>query len=123
MFRGSSKKLSKGITQRIKGFLENSLFIRQYIWKYRSWISIGLLALVVVDTLEILPPIFLKSSIDIIVERKPASLLGVMALAYLVTSLIQGVCRYTWRMYLIRASIHAGRDLRGQYVRHLFGLS
>src|SRR5699024_2387043 len=32
-------------------------------------------------------------------------------------------CRYGWRMYLIRASMFAGRDLRGRFSHHLFHLS
>jgi ATP-binding cassette subfamily B protein len=78
---------------------------------------------VVVDILDILPPIFLKHAVDIAVEKQPTRLLAYTALGYIVVSLAQGICRYAWRMYLIRASIFAGRDLRGKYAHHLFGLS
>lgn len=83
----------------------------------------GLFALVVVDLLDILPPIFLKYAVDIAVERGPLRLLGITALAYFGVSIFQGIGRYAWRMYLIRASIFAGRDLRGKYSHHIFGLS
>jgi len=97
--------------------------LKEYLWKYRRWIGIGLFALAVVDVIEILPPLFLKRVVDIVVERRPAYLLLHMALAYLGISLVQGVCRYAWRMFLIRSSIWTGRDLRTKYAGHLFGLS
>lgn len=115
MFKGSSRRLSR--------FLEDSSFIRHYLWKYRRWVGLGLLALIIVDLLEVLPPLYLKQVVDIVVERRPMFLLFGVACAYLGTSLVQGLCRYGWRMYLIRASIFAGRDLRGKYAHHLFGLS
>jgi ATP-binding cassette subfamily B protein len=96
--------------------------IRHYLFKYRKWVGIGLLALVVVDALEILPPLFLKGAVDVVVERRPRERLLHFALAYGAVSLIQGVCRYLWRMYLIRASMKSGRDIRQSYARHLFGL-
>jgi ATP-binding cassette subfamily B multidrug efflux pump len=119
MLESTSKRLSKYFSK----FLNDSSFIRHYLWKYWRWVLIGLLALVVVDILDILPPIFLKYAVDIAVEKQPTRLLGIMALAYFGVSILQGVCRYAWRMYLIRASIFAGRDLRGKYAHHIFGLS
>ncbi len=116
MHRGSQKK-------RPFRFLEDSSFVRYYLWKYKRWVGIGLLALVVVDILDVCPPILLKHAVDIAVEHRPAVLLAWAALAYLGISLLQGLCRYGWRMYLIRASVFAGRDLRNQYSHHLFGLS
>ena len=119
MLESTSKRLSKYFSK----FLSDSSFIRHYLWRYRRWVMVGLLALVVVDILDILPPIFLKQAVDIAVERRPARLLGIAALAYFGVSIVQGVCRYVWRMYLIRASIFAGRDLRGKYAHHIFSLS
>jgi ATP-binding cassette subfamily B multidrug efflux pump len=42
---------------------------------------------------------------------------------YLAVAVVQGICRYAWRMYLIRASLFSGRDMRGSFAGHLFGLS
>jgi ATP-binding cassette subfamily B multidrug efflux pump len=119
MLESTSKRLSQYFSK----FLNDSSFIRHYLWKYRSWVFIGLFALVIVDILDILPPIFLKHAVDIVVDRQPARLLGITALAYFAVSIVQGICRYAWRMYLIRASIFAGRDLRGKFSHHIFGLS
>ncbi len=115
MLRGSKKRPNR--------FLEETSFIRYYLWKYRRWVGIGLFALLVVDLLEILPPLYLKRAVDITVDRQPVRLLLWVVLAYLATALAQAICRYGWRMYLIRSSVYAGRDLRGSYARHLFELS
>jgi ATP-binding cassette subfamily B multidrug efflux pump len=115
MFRGSQKRPLR--------LLEGSSFIRHYLWKYKVWVGIGLLALVVVDVLDILPAFLLKRVVDVVVERQPLKLLGFLALGYFGIAILQGICRYAWRMFLIRASVLAGRDLRSEYTRHLYGLS
>ncbi len=85
--------------------------------------GVGLASLFVVDLLELVPPLLLKEVVDVVVERKPHQLLLAFAGAYLVSGLVQGVGRYGWRMYLIRTSLFAGRDLRGSFADHLFELS
>ncbi|MGZ3688788.1 MAG: ABC transporter ATP-binding protein, partial [Bdellovibrionota bacterium] len=102
---------------------EESSFLRHYLWKYRRLIGVGLLALIIVDLLEIFPPLFLKRAVDAVTEHQPVGVLKTVAILYLVNSLLQGVCRYAWRMYLIRAGIVSGRDIRARYAGHLFRLS
>jgi ATP-binding cassette, subfamily B, multidrug efflux pump len=106
-----------------KRFLENTQLIRFYLWKYKKPIGIGLLALITVDALDILPPLFFKKAVDITVEKGPTGDLAALALIYFFTSVAQALCRYGWRMYLIRASFFAGLDMRAQFSKHLFGLS
>ena len=103
--------------------LERSSILRYYLWKYRYWVGIGLLALLVVDVLEILPPFFLKQVVDKIIAREPVRFLTLAVIYYMGVSLVQAVCRYAWRMYLVRSGIYVGRDLRSQYTHHLFNLS
>jgi ATP-binding cassette subfamily B protein len=86
-------------------------------------VGLGVAALLLVDILEVIPPFLLKEAVDVAVDRKPLSLLGWLAGGYLLVSLIQGVCRYAWRMYLIRSSIRSSRDLRQRFADHIFGLS
>jgi ATP-binding cassette subfamily B protein len=103
-------------------FLEDSSFIREYLWKYRVWVAIGLVSLVIVDILEIIPPILLKDAVDVtLAHGSERRLLGIAAV-YFVVSVVQGACRYGWRMYLVRASLVSGRDLRSRYAHHLFRL-
>ena len=104
-------------------FLAETSFVREYCWKYRGFIALGLLSLVVVDLLEVIPPLLLKEAVDSITTKKGASVLGALAGVYLLVALLQAVCRYGWRMYLIRTSVFAARDLRNRFSSHLLGLS
>ena len=81
---------------------EESSFLREYLWKYRALVAIGLLTLVVVDVLEVLPPILLKQAVDVAIEGAQAARLWWLAGAYLGIAILQGFCRYGWRMYLIQ---------------------
>jgi ATP-binding cassette subfamily B protein len=101
---------------------EKTSFITHYFWKYRRLMAVGITALVIVDTLDVLPAYFLKRAIDITVARGPLWDLEVIALLYLGVGLIQGICRYVWRMYLVRGSFFSSRDLRSWFAHHLFGL-
>jgi ATP-binding cassette subfamily B protein len=113
----------ESLSPRRKGWWEEASFLREYIWKYRGYVGFGILTLVVVDVLEAVPPIFLMQAVDATVANGPTRELIRIAAAYLGIAAIQGLCRYGWRMYLIRASLFAGRDLRARFARHLFGLS
>ena len=103
--------------------MENSSLLRQYMKDYRRPICLGLFALVLVDILEVFPPLFLKGAVDAVSEHKTRRQLLYFALAYLSTAFLQGVCRYGWRIYIVNTSLSAGRDLRKGFVDHLFGLS
>jgi len=83
-------------------------------------VGAGLLALVTVDLLELLPPLYLKSAVDVTLAQGPNRQLAYLAIAYFVTALAQGACRYAWRVYLIRASRLSGADLRSRFAGHLF---
>lgn len=113
---------------------EESSFLRHYLWKYRKLALTGVAALLLVDSLEVLLPLLLKQVIDSIAAQSgsgSAAVIGsdigrelaLLAGAYLGISVIQGFCRYVWRMWLVRASMLSGRDLRQKYADHLFGLS
>lgn len=65
----------------------------------------------------------LKGAVDSLVEGAEAKKLINFALIYLGIAIFQSICRYLWRMLLIRSSFFAGRDLRNQYSNKLFSLS
>ncbi len=114
-----------------KSVLAESAVLRHYFWKYRRLVSVGFAALVMVDVLEIVPPLLMMVAVDIALGKPIEWSLGSfrwaptflgLALLYVGVAFLQAVGRYGWRMYLIRASVLAGRDLRGGFARHLFGL-
>lgn len=78
--------------------------------------------LVLVDALEIIPPLLLKSAVDSVVANDPYRKILVFAGIYFLVLFLQGFCRWGWRIFLIRASMFAGRDLRSDFVSHLFKL-
>lgn len=110
------------LSKRKSQFLEKSSFLREYLWKYQKWVIIGLAALIIVDGLDILPPYLLKRAVDVTVAQDSKKLFTI-AFIYLFLSLLQAFCRYAWRMYLIRASFYAGRDIRKKFAKHIFNLS
>ena len=100
-----------------------SALLRELLWKYRKSVFLGLFTLVIVDILEVLPPLLLKESVDVVVERQPLDRLWSLAGLYLIVGIFQGFGRYGWRMYLIRSSLFAGSDLREIFTRKVFSLS
>ncbi|MFN7685007.1 MAG: ABC transporter ATP-binding protein [Oligoflexia bacterium] len=105
-----------------QGFWKKTALLRSVIWKYRFSVLGGLGTLVVVDALEVLPPILLKLAVDSVTGARPLSHLHGIAGVYLLISVLQCFCRYGWRILLIRSSLFAGRDLRDRFSAHLFRL-
>ncbi len=115
---------------RVKEFyrdtLEKSSLIREFIYKYRKWFVYGLTSLIIVDVLELVPPLILKEAVDISIGAKgtdTSNRLFQLALVYFLVSLVQSLGRYGWRVFLIRASIYSGRDLRERFGKFLFSSS
>lgn len=104
-------------------FLSQSAHLRRSIWKYRTLFIVGLVTLAFVDLLEVLPPYLLKVSVDIATGAKPRDLLLGVVLGFVGVAFFQALGRYGWRMYLVRGSMYAGRDLRRKFGHHLFGLA
>jgi ATP-binding cassette subfamily B multidrug efflux pump len=96
--------------------------LRSVIWKYRLSVLGGLGTLVLVDALEVLPPVLLKLAVDVVTGDRPRSDLDWIAGAFLGVAVLQSFCRYGWRILLIRSSLFAGRDLRDRFSAHLFRL-
>lgn len=97
--------------------------IFEYLGKYRKPVFYGLFALVIVDVLEVVPPLILKQAVDVVIDHRSVDQLAYLAFAYVGIAIVQGIGRYAWRIYLIRASLLSGRDLRNRFASHLFGLS
>lgn len=110
------------LARRWRGFLEGNSLLREYLWKYRRLVTFGVISLTVVDLLEIIPPILLMDAVDLVARGERDGLMR-LAWLYLAVAVGQSLGRYGWRIYLIRASMFAGRDIRNRFVRHLFHLS
>ena len=102
---------------------ENTRVFFFYARKYRRFYAFGLLSLIVVDGLEALPPLLLKTAIDGVTEQSWGPALRAMLLkvviAYVAIAMGQGLMRYFWRKYIIRTSMYASHDMRVDLFNHL----
>lgn len=94
--------------------------IVELMMKYRTRVGLGLLTLVLVDVLEVIPPIILKEAIDLAMSKSQMSRIIFWASIYMTVALAQAACRYAWRMLVVRSSMLAGGDLRNHFASKLF---
>jgi ATP-binding cassette, subfamily B, multidrug efflux pump len=106
---------------------ENYRVFRFYFRKYRKFYLFGLFALVIVDVLEAVPPLLLKTAVDGLMEKpygpELRSLLLQVVLAYMAVAILQGYMRYLWRKFIIRTSMYASHDMRTDLFNHLSTMS
>jgi ATP-binding cassette subfamily B protein len=106
---------------------ESQQLLIEALKPYRLSVVLGLLSLILVDSLEVLPAVLLKKGVDLVHESQftmdetERKLLWI-ALGYFGVSLIQGLCRYAWRIFLVRSSMFAGRDIRNRLVLKMLRL-
>ena len=105
----------------------SSRVFRKYFRKYWRFYCIGIFALVVVDSLEAIPPLLLKNAVDALTEATygpglRATLLR-LVLFYLLIAVGQGAMRFLWRRYILRTSMLASHDMRVELFDHLTRLS
>jgi ATP-binding cassette, subfamily B, multidrug efflux pump len=106
---------------------ENYRVFRFYFRKYRKFYVYGITALVVVDGLEIVPPLLLKMAIDGVTEKPYGEdlryLLLQLVVAYMSVALVQGYMRYLWRKFIVRTSMFASHDMRNDLFVHLSSMT
>jgi ATP-binding cassette subfamily B protein len=106
---------------------ESQQLLIEALKPYRLSVVLGLLSLILVDSLEVLPAVLLKKGVDLVhesqftIDETERKLLWI-ALGYFGVSLIQGLCRYAWRIFLVRSSMFAGRDIRNRLVLKMLRL-
>ncbi len=93
----------------------------RWFWVYRRWYAAGLLALVVVDALQLATPFLVRSLIDDLghAEGRRIALLcgGMLGIAASLIGL-----RFLWRWWIIGAARRIRRDLRDELHRRLLRL-
>jgi ATP-binding cassette subfamily B multidrug efflux pump len=120
-------KSLRAILDSFAGSGSTSRTFRHYLKKYWRLYAIGIGALVVVDSLEALPPLMLKSGIDALTEMKFGlelrNFLLKLVLLYMLVAFVQGAMRYLWRKYIVRTSMMASHDMRVELFDHLTSLA
>ena len=104
-------------------FLKDSAVLREMLWKYRGQVGLGLLALIVVDGLEIVPALLVQRVIDALASGSDFEQVKLILWIFAGVTVLQALCRYAWRIYLVRASFSAGFDIRGRFAEFLMFLS
>lgn len=98
--------------------------IKPYFVERRWLILAGLVALIVVDFLQLLIPRIIKRTVDdLTVFRIDAKSLCLYAFYILIIGLLIGCFRYVWRHCLIGTSRRVEEGLRNQLFNHLQSLS
>ncbi|MFH1228191.1 MAG: ABC transporter transmembrane domain-containing protein, partial [Planctomycetota bacterium] len=100
----------------IKIFLE-------YIRKYKKQFWIGTIALLVVDLLDVTPPLIIKYGIDHLGDTDGNRKLLYAAGVYVIVVLIQAFFRYWMRIGFYGMSLLVGLDLRNKLFSHIQKLS
>lgn len=105
------------------GFTKTLKLMWVYLRPYKTRLLLGLLALLVVDVLQVMPPLILKQFIDQAQKTfagnasySPYAWLGAL---YLIVAIVQGWMRYLWRQMLIKTSHRAAEKVREDYFSKL----
>lgn len=93
--------------------------LKYYVSKFRRPFSMGMLFLLVTNTLDSLSPLVLKIGIDQIVAGEDIWSLSKTVLLYALTLSSLATTRYLWRVYFGRYHTLAAEDLRNHIFQHL----
>lgn len=100
-------------------FPRNFIRLKKYVLDYRRQITVGLVFLLLTNTVSLIAPMLLKYAVDSLKgPAEPGLLLKYAALIFGVT-IIQGICRYFMRLTLIGASRRIEYDFRNDILAHL----
>ncbi|OPL17590.1 MAG: hypothetical protein AVO35_09165 [Candidatus Aegiribacteria sp. MLS_C] len=100
-----------------------ALLLRRLL-KHKKAVSLGLVALVIVDVMQLIVPQVFQRAIDSLASGMATrSLLLEMGIAVLALYLIMGIFRFFWRYMVIGSSHRIDRDLRQELYDHLQTLS
>jgi ATP-binding cassette subfamily B protein len=104
-------------------FLKENLAYKVFIKKYKKYFIFGVSSLIVVDVLNIIPPLLIKEAVDILTAEGSFTKIAYISGIYVLISLIQGTGRYLWRTNFIGTSFRCDYDLRMAFFKHTETLS
>jgi ATP-binding cassette subfamily B protein len=104
-------------------FLKDNLAYKVFIKKYKRYFIFGVSSLIVVDVLNIIPPLLIKEAVDILMAEGSFTKIAYISGIYVFISLIQGTGRYLWRTNFIGTSFRCDYDLRMAFFKHTETLS
>jgi len=98
--------------------------IASFFWQYRRYTLWGIVVLLVVDAVQLITPLIIRSLVDRITGGTVRlSDVPLFALAILGIGVIMAVCRFFWFFLLIITSERIARQIRSKFFTHLLSLS
>ncbi|MEW6709990.1 MAG: ABC transporter ATP-binding protein [Candidatus Riflebacteria bacterium] len=97
-------------------------FTLQLLKPYRKQLFFGFLSLLIVDILDVLPPIIIKTAVDSVENGLGTERLYYCGLILVSAAGIQSFFRFLWRKYFLGTSHMAVYDLRKMLFSHLLKL-
>lgn len=113
----------KRLFKQLRMLWEKSTIYRVFVKKYKRYFIFGTISLIVVDIINIFPPLIIKKTIDILPKETHLTRIVTFAGLFILVSFCQGVCRYLWRMNFIGTSFRCDYDLRMAFFKHIETLS
>ncbi|OQZ02720.1 MAG: hypothetical protein B6D34_10170 [Candidatus Brocadia sp. UTAMX1] len=113
----------KRLFKQLRMLWEKSTIYRVFVKKYKRYFIFGTISLIVVDIVNIFPPLIIKKTIDILPKETHLTRIVTFAGLFILVSFCQGVCRYLWRMNFIGTSFRCDYDLRMAFFKHIETLS
>ena len=103
--------------------LKNNLAYRVFIKKYKKYFIYGVISLIVVDIINIIPPLLIKEVVDTLTSSGSITKILYISGIYILISLVQGIGRYLWRMNFIGTAFRCEYDLRMSFFKHIETMS
>jgi ATP-binding cassette subfamily B multidrug efflux pump len=101
--------------------MRNLHLLLSRLWRYRGWMLSGLLALLVVDGIQLAFPFLTRAAIDDLAQRRTGRLLAIAAAMVVIGAAMIGL-RYLWRLFIIGAARRIRRELRLELYTQLLHL-
>ncbi len=92
------------------------------LWRYRGWLLLGIMALLVVDATQLISPLIIRAAVDDLVAGRGQNL-GRYGLYLVAMAVVVFLFRFVWRVSLFGTGRRIERDIRQRLFAHLLRLS
>ncbi len=98
--------------------------IASYFWQYRRYTMWGIVALLIVDAVQLITPLIIRRLVDLMTAGTiHLSDIPLFAVAVFVIGLIMAISRFFWFFFLIVTAERISEQIRGKFFSHLLTLS
>ncbi len=96
------------------------IYIQGYIRRFSAPVLIGACAIVVVDCAELALPLILKNFLDDLEDGVQGRTLNQILLGLCIVVVLQTMCRFLWRYFMVRSSTLEAAHLRREFSKKIF---